>query len=424
MEKFYLLDFLSKNSKLKPETLDVLKYELDARLYYYGSQFRYPFEKVDKKRYLYFRNILKSALIFFKVLKPQNLKPERPSILSNAYFSVNKELQENGYEVFCPSWSLTPGAKVFPDMDVFRIAEKIKSILRESGFNELISEKFEQLIDDFHEKLSSALKERDIKAVIVPNDMGFFERVLIEVCKGMNIPTFIFLHGLPGRYNNIDENRADYLIVWGNRIRENYVKHGFDPNKIIVSGHPYYQYFENKKSEFSLEKILVLTKSMCGGQHSDKVRIADRANLIYYLYSVQKVLMNFEIKSVKLRMHPSENSSWYLQYIDTNFFLLDGLDLVSSIKGSTLVIGPTSTVFLESIYHGVNYLVYEPAIENVDLFKFDLVPPFDGSDSRVPVATNEDELISIIRERQVVDNALFYDYIKMPFDLNFFINIV
>jgi hypothetical protein len=83
------------------------------------------------------------------------------------------------------------------------------------------------------------------------------------------------------------------------------------------------------------------------------------------------------------------------------------------------VIGPTSTVFLEALYYGVNYVCFEPSIEDIDLLNFPLVPPFDGSDERVPIAKNEDELEKIIKRKILVNLEVFDDYIKTPFDLSF-----
>src|ERR1019366_4315214 len=98
--------------------------------------------------------------------------------------------------------------------------------------------------------------------------------------------------------------------------------------------------------------------------------------------------------------------------------------LKESIEKSTLVIGPTSTVFLECLYYGVNYLVYEPAIGNMDLVNFKLVPPFDGTELNVPVAKNEKELEYILNNKEKVNTSFFSEYIKTPFDLSFINNII
>ncbi len=71
-------------------------------------------------------------------------------------------------------------------------------------------------------------------------------------------------------------------------------------------------------------------------------------DIILYLYRIQKVLTAFGVRSVRLRPHPSENRNWYTKYFDPNFFKLNPYDLETSMKKATLVIGPSSTVFIES----------------------------------------------------------------------------
>lgn len=424
MESLSLLDYHKENSKLDPVYLDLLKYEFDNRLYYYGKQFKNPFENKNRKLSSILYNYMKSGYTVFKIIQNIIKDNNNEFILSNAYFTVNKELSALGYKVYCPSWSLTKDGNIFPDIKLFSSSQKIKKVLYKNCFKDLITENFIKEIQEFEEELISVFQKRKIKAVILSNDMTFFEKLLINVSKKIGIPSFIFLHGLPGRYNIIDENRTDYLIVWGENIKKNYIKYGFDSNKIIVSGHPYYKVFNQKSLNFSLKNILVLTKSMNGGQHSDKVRLADRSNLILYLLSVEKVLRKSGVENVRLRPHPSEDINWYYQFISKEFFTPDNFHLEKSITDSSLIIGPTSTVFLESIYHGRNYLVYEPLVEGLDLFKFELIPPFDKSDSRVPVATNENELEYFIKNKIIVDPSCLNDYITSQFNLSFMKNLI
>jgi hypothetical protein len=259
----------------------------------------------------------------------------------------------------------------------------------------------------------------NIAALIVPNDQSFFELLNILIFRDIKKPSFIFLHGLPCRYNIYDENQTDYLIVWGEKIKEHYTDVGFDPKKIFVSGHPYYKPKQKTILRNSLENILIITKSTEGAQYRDKVRIADRGNLVLYLYSIQNVLQKIGVKHVRLRPHPSESSAWYFQFLDKNFFRLDALELSKSLDQSSLVIGPTSSVLLQSLYHDVNYLIYEPTINNLNLIGFSLVPPFDGSNKKVPAAQNEQELSELLKDKISIDPSVINDYIQTPFDISF-----
>lgn len=419
MESFYLLDFLKNNSHLSRSRYDNLRYELDKHLHYYGDHFKFPHEIHGNENRNLFRTYAKYLYSLYKIVQNRKLKSQENIILSNSYFSVNKELKNIGYQVFCPSWQMSPDRNILSSLDLFFRSEKIKSKFRNSNFTDLLKDDFSNEIDQFEEILTRFFISRKIKSLFVPNDSSFFENMSIRICKQIGIPSFIFLHGLPGNYNNIDGNLTDYSIVWGRKIKENFINVGVDSSKIFISGHPYYKQKKLTHLKFSFDNILVLTKTIVGAQHRNGVLLGDRGNLILYLYSVEKILKRLGVKSVRLKPHPSENENWYLKFINNDFYKFEGDNLQQSIQKSTLIIGPTSTVFIESLYYGVNYVVYEPSLSNIDLVNRPLAQPFDGTDSKIPVSKDEAELEYILKNKIMVDPTCFNDYITTPFDISF-----
>ncbi len=422
MHRYYLIDYLKESFNIEQSILECIKYELDQHIYYYGRQFKSPKERdisltgAIKRR---INAILKHYVsLFFCIFRP-NLNNGKKTILSNAYFSTNAELSKLNFNVYRPAWGISRDLKILVSREILREIEYFKEFFENKSFVDLISQEFINNIHLFKSTLEKYFLDNEVAAVFLPNDMGFFENISINVCRQINRPSFIFLHGLPGLYNNMDENKSDYLIVWGEKIKENFVDAGIDQNKIFVSGHPYYRELKHTGLRYELDSPLVLTKSMDGSQHNDKVILADRGNLILYLYSVQSVLRKYGVNRVRFRPHPEDNCQWHLKFIDKDFYQVDREDLQISLKKSTVVIGPTSTVFLEALYHGINYICFEPSINGIDLINYKLVPPFDGSDARLPVAKNEDQLEQIIKDKAKVDIRIFNDYIKSPFDLSF-----
>ena len=402
------------------EIFDCLKYELDKHIYYYGSQFKSPREKKISGKSMVKRQ-LKKKIEFYNFLKSTTLKISAKSkkrIISNAYFSTNSELQNLGYDVFSSPWSFS-ATQTITEWRFFRYSRYFNQTFYDGTFNELISADFGKKVKEFKSYLNLFYCKHEIDALFVPNDISFYENLSISVFEEIKKPSFIFLHGIPGRYNNIDENRASYLIVWGEKIKENYVRAGFNPQKILVSGHPYYRHLPQQNLRFSLDNVLVISKSMNGAQHSDQVRLTDRGNLLYYVYSIQNILKRLGIKRARLRLHPSESIDWYLRYIDTSFYSIDKSNLSDSIKASSVVIGPTSTVMLETVFYGVNYAIFEPIAEGLDLFNFPLVSPFDGKDPKIPIAINEGELLYLLKNRQQIEPSVLKDYIQTPFNLDF-----
>jgi len=422
MKHFNLFNIISQNQKIDPVQLDYLKYELDQRVYSYGDQFLSPRERTIKSRSF---NKLARKLAFrlhgyYKILSTQNFSPSMTKrIVSNAYFSINDEFRQIGFSVFSPPWGYSKKSSFIPDIKLLKSFFKLESILETSSFIDLLNKKTSVALNLFVENSKEAYQHINAAALIVPNDINIWERIAIEQFKKMGLPTFTFLHGLPGRYNHLDESRTDYLVVWGEKIKDSYIKAGHDPKRIFISGHPHYKNLITKDTEHSLDNILVITKSMNGAQHSANVVLSDRGNLVAYLYSIQQVLVSLGVKKVRLRPHPSESINWYYRFIDKDFFSFDRENLAESIRTSTLVIGPTSTVMLESLYHGVNYQVYEPSVEGICVDNYPAVPPFDGSDSRVPVAKNKEDLKYFLKGKSRIDLKFWSDYIQTPFDLSF-----
>jgi len=419
MNESYLLDYLKNNNLVDKTKLDLLKYELDQRIYYYGGHFKYSKEseiirsKTLKWRLKYF---LKDLYTFY-LLSKRFKKCSGKTVVSNAYFSINEKLKDLGLNVLRPMHSLVASKQTVGNFQIIKEFIQIDRKIRNSNFNELLSDNFLKKLDVFINNLTEYYKSINVDALIVPNDISFFEQLNIQIFKKLNKPSFIFLHGLPGRYNIYDENQTDYLIVWGKKIKQNYIKVGFNPDKILVSGHPFYNRLPDTQLRNSLDDILIMSKSLNGAQHRDGVRIVDRGGLIVYLNQVASVLKKMGVKNVRLRVHPSENINWYYKFIDCDFFIEDKELLQNSLKQATMVIGPTSTVFLESIYYGVNYLVYEPISDNVDFSGYPLISPFDGRDPKVLIANTEDDLKRLLEKKAVVDKTVFNDYIDTPFSL-------
>ena len=425
MQNFYLIEYIKENFHIEQSILESIKYELDQHIYFYGNQFKYPKERhkcfADKLFKKKIKKIVKHYIGLISCMLRHNLNNSKKIILSNAYFSVNEELRKLNFNVYNPPWSIGRNFKILANQEILREIEYFKESFENKDFIDIIRKDFISKIYLFKSHLKKYFIDSDIAALFVPNDMSFFENIAINIFKQISRPSFIFLHGLPALYNNIDNNRSDFLIVWGEKIKEHFISAGVDRNKILVSGHPYYKELKCKELRSNLESPLIITKSMNGAPSDSKneVRTTDRGNLILYLYMIQAVLRKFGVKHVRFRPHPSENSTWYLKFIDKDFFRVDRDELSGSLRKSTIVIGPTSTVFLEAIYHSVNYICFEPSQNGVCLTNFKVVPPFDGSDERVPVAKNEEELEQIIKDKVKVDIKIFNDYIKTPFDLSF-----
>ncbi|OGC22598.1 hypothetical protein A3J90_06965 [candidate division WOR-1 bacterium RIFOXYC2_FULL_37_10] len=421
MKNFYLIDYLKENYPIDKELLDALKWQLDGRIYHYGYQFKGPSEECkNEPKIETIKENLKDILRYCKGLFKAYPVNDKPKLLSFAYFTYNDELENIGFNVFLPPW-IRQFVRGYPPKHIKKIINYLKSFLMAKNFNEIIGPEFLNKIIEAEEILKRFYIKNDFKALCVHADMPFFENWNIKIFRKMNRPSFILLHGLTQHYENINDNRSNYLVVWGEKIKENYINAGVDSKKVFVSGHPYYKEFNLKDLKFDLGNILVLGyPSISWHCDSMGVNLFDRGISILYLYSIQKTLEKLGVKYVTLKLHPSENTEWYKGYIDNDFYKIEIKPLKNLFNQSSLVIGNSSTSILESIYCGINYIVYEPSVNDYAWgSKYRLVNPFDGSDSRVPVAKNEAELLYILKNKIKIDSSVFNDYIKTPFDISF-----
>jgi len=427
MPEVSLIDYLKENKVFDTDLFDSLYFDIGCLVYYYGDHFINPREKtIHKKKSI--KSSLKEQFIKYNVrlnmLKNRKHIKQEPKIISNSYFTVNSEIEALGYNVYRPIWALAYRQKLCANISLLNKTNYIKDLVLNKNFTDIVSPNFLKTLQAYRKEMTDFYNKQNVMALVVPNDISFMENFTIKIFKEIEKPSFIFLHGLPGRYNPIDENRSDYLIVWGEEIKNLYIKVGVSEDKILVSGHPLYKQYNATNLRFTFDEILIITKTLPGSQFSDKVRLYDRGNIVVYLLQIEKVLKILGIKSVRLRPHPSEKIAWYYKFIDKNFFREDTDILGDSLSKATLVIGPSSTVLLESIYYGVNYIIFEPSMDNVDILNLELFPPFDGTYNEIPVAKNEEDLKEMLENKIKINSSVFNKFVKTPFDISFIKNIL
>ncbi len=421
ISSFNYFNFL-KNTEFSDDTyFDMLKYEVDSKIYHYGDHFRRPTIKntfTILKRHL-------GLMLYFSLSKIGKVdKHSGATILSNSYHGLNDDLLKLGYNVIRPIHDIRFNERSAGGLRLFKLYLEISTLLNSGNIPTTPTDTLFDRIKEFEFEYSLIISRFNYEGLIVPNDSSLFELMNLNLFRIANKPSFIFLHGLPSRYSLFEESKSDYLIVWGRRIKENYINAGFDEEKIFVSGHPLYKDYKLINLQFSAKSVLVVTKGLNGSQYREKNVVGDRGNLITYLLSIKEALKMIGVKSARLRVHPSENYLWYKTFIGDDFFLEDNLVLSDSLKNSDLVIGPISTVFLDSIIAGTNYIIYEPIFEGLDHSGYPVVEPFDGSNSRIPVAHSFDDLVHNLKTKLVMDSSVALDYIDPHFNLEFLQSIV
>lgn len=417
-----LFEYIQSLKVDSSELLNLVKFNISEKVYYYGDHFRKS--SPPSKMLFYFKFFITYIYTRLINLKLRNQNQDMFYGLSSAYHNFDNKIKKEGFSTVRMPHMPKKGIKTFGGIYFFYQTMIIQKSFIYEDYKYLTSDAFLVRVKNYINQIEILVKKNDYKFLLVSNDIDFFARVYIKVFKKLKKPTFCISHGgMPSLFDGIIDNLTDYVTMWGTKQIEAFAKAGYDKNKFFVSGHPFYNKIPTN-FQFELSNILVITKSVNGICPLDKPHLEDRGNIIMYLLSIEQTLRKIGVRSVILRPHPSENPDWYLKFIDSDFFIIDKNTLSSSLNSASLVIGPTSTIIIDAMAHGVNYLIYEPLINNKLITGFPIQPPLDDSDSRIPIARNEDQLLEFINLRKKIDLSVYTEFANPNFDVSFFNDII
>ncbi len=394
------LEQLRKNYPDKSTVLEWIKPALDGRVYYYGEHFKYPEEP---KR-------LKQKIRRCLARKYHTLLASKQSydgaVVSNAYFNINTYLKNVGYKVMLPPWKT--GRLTTTAMQTIRMID-------DSDFNVLISDVFIKRVLDLKDELREFYSKNKTPFVILSNGVTPVNRLTIEACKEIGIKTSIYLHGFPAYYDPIENLSADYLFVWGEKIKTNYEQYSHNSN-IVVTGHPLFSSFIFEDNH-SNNDIVVLSRSINGVPWASSGHVVqDRGVCIQHIYIVEEVLKRNGYSKAILRLHPSENPQWYKKYIDPDFYTIDTHNLETTLKTAKFVVGPISTVILNTV---LNKIPYYPFIigPSYNSYVEEVPPPFREEDG-LPISYTGGELLKRIQQSEYLTKEHLNGYVNPQFDVN------
>ena len=398
-------DQINRNYPQDKEYLKWLNVKLDRNIYFYGPNFRFAQDKKPSKS---FRELIKKTYRYFqgKRVSYDN------AFICDAYFNVGKHIKKQGYNVLLPPW-------VIPALssEAMKTSEML-SIWSQTDFNILLSNEFKERVYNLKEELKIFFKKNHTPFVLFANGEQPLYRIAMDACKEIGVPTGVFLHGLPARYNINDNYYPDYLFVWGEKIKLNFEKI-YNTTKIIVAGHPYFSQYEKQRNIG--DSVVVLTQAINFSGCARDYLLSDAGSTIQYVYAVERVLKALGYKKAILRPHPSESNDWYRERMDINFYSLDVAPLDQTLTNAKFFVGPISTVVLNAVYSDIPYFVYivDPTTNR---FSWPTVPPFTA-DTNMPVSHTEEELLENIKLGKSVKKEHFNGYIDPQFNVSAITNL-
>lgn len=389
---------LQESNPEKAEVLEWMKNALDNRVYYFGEHFAAPYEGMS------YNKILKAWLVSL-YLRLKNLSATcYGAVVSNAYFNVSKYIRKDGYNVILPPWQTQSLSKDSQDT--------LKQMMI-ADFNSVLTNSFQNRVYLLRDELREFFKKNHTPFMLLANDLAPIHRMAIDICKELGIPTGIFLHGLPAGYSYIDDSRADYLFVWGDKIKENYINAGSKTNVVVV-GHPNFSSF--KIGTVIPQNVVVLSRAICGAPSLSHIhKVYERGICIQHIYALETALKKVGINHAILRLHPSENPDWYAKFMDKDFYTLDINTLDYTLSHAKMVTGYISTVMLDTVLNDIPCYPFVIDKEG-NIFADEIVPPFCNKKA-FPTANTVDELVDNIKNGRCVTKEHFNGYVNPTFDV-------
>ena len=265
---------------------------------------------------------------------------------------------------------------------ITKIIEKIKKnenffekffTIKTISFWSLFREVFYSLIEKrfltyYYEIILSQnlLDKYPFSAILLQNEVGPNEKILLQIGKSKKIPVFLMQHGLifdtteafmMNKYQGALGLNTDYQLVWGDVDYQYRKKIGFDPEKIIKIGSPAYDHFFDKKN--SKRDYVLLATSGPTTEDIFDLTVESIAKNIETIKGISKIVAGLNQKLI-IKIHPSPDEfdpTELIKSIDPNIQVIKTGDISEIIKNcSLMIVIDFSSVILDA------YLLKKPII--------------------------------------------------------------
>ena len=267
-------------------------------------------------------------------------------------------------------------------LKITKIIEKIKKhenffenffIIESVSFWSVFREVFYSLIEKrfltyYYEIILSQnlLDKYPFSAILLQNEVGPNEKILLQIGKSKKIPVFLMQHGLifdtteafmMNKYQGALGLNTDYQLVWGDVDYQYRKKLGFDPKKVIKIGSPTYDHFFDKKNS-KRDYVLLATSGPTTEDIFDLTTESITKN-IETIKQISKIVTDLNQKLI-IKIHPSPDEfdpTELIKSIDRNIQVIKTGNISEIIKNcSLMIVIDFSSVILDA------YLLKKPII--------------------------------------------------------------
>lgn len=413
MKDYSLYNFYKESSVARvTEHLDLIEYVIQEDVYRSGDHLK-PRSPTKLK---FFSNILLmfAALVYtqFTAKRPKTVKYRGFSLSSSTY---DCHFLDGEYSIDRAVWAPKRNVPSRFKLRLWVNYLRIQWCFNFSPRRFLIDDKFIDMVSQLKQQLVELVEKEQYSFLFVSDDLSFEARLLISVFDELGMPSFLLAHGgMHSFYGNGMDERTTYLCQWGRLQVDGFIEHGYDSSRILKIGHPSLRRKECGLRS-SLDSVLVLTRSCSATRIESNKQIEDRGKAIAYMLEVQRVLQSLGVEHVRFRPHPVENTKWYCEYLDPKFFKLDTAPTNVSLSEASIVIGPISTMIVDAICAGVNYVVFEPMYGDKNVLGATTMSPLRSRQRDYPWAETGEGLTKILKydvriSRRGADALLHHEF--------------
>ena len=219
-------------------------------------------------------------------------------------------------------------------------------------FSEFCNKKFSECIKQI-EIAKKLFEKYNFSAIIIWTEYQFIEQILLNLAKQNKIPVIFSQHGIGmDTYEYLPyqtffrelPTKSDFIIVWGNIIKDWFIKNGIDPKKIKSLGSPYHSKLFSTEFEFKNDYILLACDAKAFQYIPDELCVK---NVLEYKNKIKKIcqIVTNLNENLVIKPHPSKYSDEeeIAREVDKNIKVVKGGDILPLIPSSSIVITTDTT---------------------------------------------------------------------------------
>ena len=214
-------------------------------------------------------------------------------------------------------------------------------------FSKFCTEKFSQSIKQI-EITKKLVEKYNFSTIMLWSEDRLEEQILYNLAKQNKISVIFSQHGFEFDTNEMIPymnffrwfpSRSDFIIVWGNMMKEWFIKNGVDAKKIKSLGSPYFSKIFSTKFKFKNDYILLACDAKAFDYVPEELCVK---NILEYKNKIKKIcqiVTNLNEKLV-IKPHPSKYSDEkkIAKEVGKNIKVVMGGDILPLIPPSSIVI--------------------------------------------------------------------------------------